>query len=190
MMGVDNPSFQPPINGGGSSSTSSSLSSTGGTAPGMLDGGVVFSPPAATPWYVRLSWALATVASVAAPVVTIVFFATLWHGGHLGMGNINVHVLNLVFVVFDHVVSARPVRLVHAAYVLVYGTCYLVFNYTIYVTKGVIVYPILDWGKNPGGAVATGLILCLVGIPLVQLFYYGLYRLKCWICVQLFNAEV
>ena len=145
---------------------------------------------ATTPVVLRLSWALASISTVAAPVVTIVFFATLWHGGHLGMGNIRVHVLNMVFAVFDHVISARPVRLVHSLYVLVYGIIYLVFNGTLYATKGIIVYPILDWGRNPGGAVVTGFVLCFVGIPLIQLLYYGLYRLKCLICVTLFGAEV
>ena len=137
-----------------------------------------------TTWDLKISWLLSNIISDAAPVVTIVFFTALYpninpHPSTLSLEDTNVHALNFVFVIIDHMISARPVKLYHAVFPFVYGLGYIIFSIIYWSTDHVnhVVYPILDW-NSPGIAMATTVGLCCVAIPLLQLFFFGFYRLK------------
>ena len=111
--------------------------------------------------------------------------------GALGIHDTNTHALNLVFAFIDHVISARPVRLLHAIFVAVYGAVYILFTvvYWSFDKTNNIVYPILDYNL-PGTAIPYCVGLCVVGLPLIQLLWFGLYRFKLWLCVKLYGFEM
>ncbi|XP_059153805.1 uncharacterized protein LOC131939495 [Physella acuta] len=147
--------------------------------------------------YFKISWCLSDVVSVSAPIVTIIFFCALYPqmksttSGLLDIQNTNVHALNFVFVIIDHMISARPIRLLHCLSPLIYGAIYIVFSviYWSFDKNRHIIYPgVLDWNK-PGVAVPVALGLAVVAIPLLQLAYFGMYRAKCVIHKKLYDCS-
>lgn len=60
-----------------------------------------------------------------------------------------------------------------------FAMAYLIFNISYYYIEpygSKLIYYILDWGRNPGLAVAYSLGTLLVLIPLFALVHYGLFR--------------
>ena len=161
-------------------SEAASPSSTGGETP--------------LKWHFKLSWLISNIACASAPVVTIIYFAALYNPDEpesaMNIHNTNVHALNLVFVLIDHLLAARPVRLLHLLYALLWGALYIVFNVVYWSNDRVnnIIYDILDWNK-PGVAVGVTAGLCFIFLPLVQLLYFGLYHLKLFIYKKLHDED-
>nr|KAI8733081.1 protein rolling stone-like [Biomphalaria glabrata] len=150
-----------------------------------------------TPWYFKVSWCLSDIVSVTAPIVTIIFFTALYPSMKnkpavgLNLQDVNVHTLNLVFVVVDHVVSPRPIRLLHFVAPLIYGAIYIVFSVIYWSTDHVnnVVYKnVLDW-NYPGISSGVAIGLAVVAIPLLQLSFFALYQLKCVIYRQLYDCS-
>ena len=135
------------------------------------------------PWYIQVYWFLANVIQVFALVVTIIYFGALYPSqdtGHIPFFNINVHGISSVMLVIDMAVCARPVRLLHFPYPALYGTVYVIFSVIFWSQDHAnnVLYPnVLDW-NHPG--ISTGVVcgLAVVGIPLLQLFNFGLYKLR------------
>ncbi|XP_005110223.1 uncharacterized protein LOC101863547 [Aplysia californica] len=149
-----------------------------------------------TAWYFKLSWVLSNFITCAAPVVTIIFFVAIYpkqnkNESSVGLQDLNVHALNFVFVVVDHLISARPVRLLHAYLPIIYGLVYIIFSVIYWSTdhKNHVVYEILDWNK-PGIAFAVTVGLAVVAIPLLQFAFFGLYRLKLYICKKVHGYDL
>ena len=133
-----------------------------------------------THWYFKVSWVLASVISPAAPIVTTVFFTSIYQGGaSIGIGDVNVHLLNLVFVFVDFVLSARPVRLLHCYLPFGYASLYLVFTAIYWCVTGDHVYDILNLDCPVTFTIWTfALGVATLGL---QLLYVGLYQMKLYI---------
>lgn len=144
------------------------------------------------PCYMKLSWFLFSVATPAALIVSTVFFAGVFprlHRDHLNVVDINMHVMNTVLVILEFTLSAFPVRLLHAVYVFLYGLVYVIFSVIYWAfDHSNVMYPgVLDWNAPATTAVVL-VVLTFVGIPLLQLFLFGVYQLRryvCTCCVQL-----
>ncbi|CAL1531498.1 unnamed protein product [Lymnaea stagnalis] len=150
-----------------------------------------------TPFYFQISWCLSDIVSASAPIVTVIFFTALYPlvkdrpAEGLDLQNTNVHALNFVFVVIDHLISPRPIRLLHFAAPLIYGCVYIIFSVIYWSTDHVnhVIYPgVLDW-NYPGVAVGVSLGLAVVAIPLLQLSFFALYQLKSWIHKRLYDCS-
>lgn len=143
------------------------------------------------PWYFQLCWLISIVAHHFTVVVTIVYFTALFpfmgiQG--IAVNDINMHGISTVLVLIDVAVSARPVRILHAIYPTVYGIAYAVFN-VIYWSQDTVhnvVYNIMDW-NNPGLAAGVVAALAFVGVPLIQLLHFGLYRLRLFLYDRIYN---
>ena len=140
--------------------------------------------PHPTPWHLQLSWVLANLSSMAAPVVTTIYFLfiypTMPQEEGLNIYDINIHVMNLVLILFDNSLSARPVRLLHIYQPILYGLVYMVFNIAYFFLEPPplnLIYPIFDWSQ-PLSADGASLALSLIGMPVLQMAFFGFYRLK------------
>ena len=94
--------------------------------------------------------------------------------------DINIHGINTVIMIIDNFISAIPIRIMHVIYPGIYGLIYIVFSLIYYAfdPKNNIPYPgILDWSK-PGITIPVILIVIGVLMPLLQLAWYGWYRLR------------
>uniref|UniRef100_A0A2C9LXY5 Uncharacterized protein n=1 Tax=Biomphalaria glabrata TaxID=6526 RepID=A0A2C9LXY5_BIOGL len=106
-------------------------------------------------------------------------------------GTVFVAALFALFVVVDHVVSPRPIRLLHFVAPLIYGAIYIVFSAIYWSTDHVnnVVYKnVLDW-NYPGISSGVAIGLAVVAIPLLQLSFFALYQLKCVIYRQLYDCS-
>ena len=148
-----------------------------------------------TSWYMKVTWFLADVIYVFAIIVTVVYFTALFPNigateGSFFIHDLNVHAFNTVQILIDIAIVARPVRLLHVLYPLLYGVIYVIFS-IIYWSKDKennVLYPnILDWNK-PGTTILFMILLTLLGLPVLQLMLFGLYRLRLYIYKRLYET--
>ncbi|GFN88949.1 protein rolling stone-like [Plakobranchus ocellatus] len=140
-------------------------------------------------WYFVVSWILSDIITPAAFVVSIVFFGALYRGGPLDVYNINTHALNSVFVSIDHLVCARPIKLLHIIAPLAFNAIYIVFNLVYWTFDRVehVIYPgVIDWNE-PGLSLRSIALMSFILFPLVMIFWFLLYRLKLWLSFKLYD---
>ncbi|XP_046568099.1 uncharacterized protein LOC124276516 [Haliotis rubra] len=134
------------------------------------------------PWYSKISWILSNILSSFAIIVTAIFFGVLYTPtAGISLEDLNVHALNTVFIVVDNFISARPVRLLHVIYPVLYGIVYVLFSLIFWaVDHRNVIYPIvLDW-NNVG--LTLGVTSGIVVLTFVlHSFQFGLYRLKLFV---------
>ncbi|CAH1772665.1 unnamed protein product [Owenia fusiformis] len=145
------------------------------------------------PWYMIISWILYDVILVFSIIVTGIYFGAV-HDPKDGLDhyNFNRHGLNTVLMVIDFVISGTPIRILHMIYPMIYGFIYIIFNviYWSFDKKNNIVYSILNYNpKTLPVAVGVILGLLIVGIPLLTIIFYGLFRLKRWIYFKIYKKD-
>ncbi|CAE1177825.1 unnamed protein product [Acanthosepion pharaonis] len=98
--------------------------------------------------------------------------------------DISVHGINSVLVIFEMIVSAYPVRLLHALYTIIFGLLYIIFT-LIYWSQAplenIIYRGMLDWNR-PKNALILSFVLLFLVVPFLQTFFFLLYkcRLRCY----------
>ena len=147
-----------------------------------------------TTWYMKLTWFLSTIVYVFGIIVTIVYFSALFPYIGVTKGfihDLDVHAFNTLQIFIDMAIIARPLRLLHAIYPLIYGAIYLIFSviYWSQDKKNNVLYPgVLDWNQ-PG---RTGLnmgLLAVLGIPLLQLILFGIFRLRLYVYKRVYGID-
>ncbi|KAK6176188.1 hypothetical protein SNE40_014518 [Patella caerulea] len=145
-----------------------------------------------TPWYSKISWILANIISVWAVIVSLIYYIALFpSNGVLLFHDVNVHLMNSVIVLIDTALCARPVRILHVIYPVIYGLTYLVFSLIYWSMDPVnnVLYPVvLDWNNAPI-TLGVGSGLLIVVIPSLQMMFFGLYRLKLYIFKKIYKHE-
>ena len=92
--------------------------------------------------------------------------------------------MNSMIMIIDIFITAVPVRWLHFFHAFIYGVIYLIFSVIYWAAGGTdpagnpFIYPVLDWGGNPGQAAGLSVGLAVIGLPLFHTFVYGLYRLR------------
>lgn len=137
------------------------------------------------PWYFKMVWVLFSIASVGSVLVTLVFFIFLWplfNTSSIGMMNLQLHGINSLIIGVEVVLSAVPCRLYHFVYALLYGITYLIFSAIFYGAGNTEpIYPgVLDWRK-PGQTTIFCLILGFIGMPILQSFFFLVYKIRMFI---------
>lgn len=134
-------------------------------------------------WLYKLTWCLADIVYVFGIIVSLVYYIFLFPSTGITKGfclDLHMHAFNSLQIFIDVAIVARPVRLLHFIYPLLYGFCYLIFNVIFweYDRKNNVLYPdVLDW-NNTGTTMKTVALLACLGIPFLQVFHFGLYRLR------------
>ncbi|XP_033746535.1 uncharacterized protein LOC117331766 [Pecten maximus] len=130
----------------------------------------------------KFSWFLSALAQHFSIFVTLLYFSAVFPFLKVKSGlvnDINLHAVNSFIVLLDLAVSARPVRLLHVLYPVIYGCAYAVFSvvYWTFDKELNVLYAILDWNSP---ALTLGVIAgaLLIVVPLIQCMLYGLYRLR------------
>ena len=139
-----------------------------------------------TRWYMKISWFLYETISLSAVIVTVVYFVAIYPqlDGTNSFEDISVHGINTVLVVFEMIVAAFPVRLLHGIYTIIFGLLYIIFSLIYWSQapyKNIIYFDMLDWNR-PNNAVILVCVLLLVVIPFLQTVVFLLYkcRLRCY----------
>lgn len=138
-------------------------------------------------WYSRFVWILYNVISSSALMVTLMFFVFIWPDMKSSTGgideiNLQLHGINTVIIVLEHLLSAVPVRLLHCVYPIIFGLVYVIFS-AIYwgVNHDNVMYPgVLDW-NSPSKTVGILFLVALVVIPFFHIAFFILHKLKLYI---------
>ena len=141
---------------------------------------------------VQAYWVLGTIIQVFALIVSVVYFGALYQGGgKVWFYNLNMHAFNSVMIVIDIAVCARPVRILHMLYPLVYGFIYVIFSVVYWSQdpeENVLYENVLDWNK-PGVSSGVVIGLTFVGVPLLQIAQFGIYRLRLYLFEKMYNES-
>ena len=134
------------------------------------------------PWYFKLVWVLMNMASAGAVMVTVVFFVFLWpqfDESGIDMMNLQLHGINSVIIIIEHLLTGLPVRLLHMIYPILYGLTYLIFSAIFYgAGNSEPIYPkVLDW-SHAGQTMLMVLLVGFVFIPLLQIIFYIIYKIR------------
>ena len=144
---------------------------------------VEFEMPFCPPWYICVVWVLFNIVSTAALMVTIVFFLFLFpmfsDYPNIDLENLQVHLLNSVIIVIEHLVSGIPCRLLHVIWPFLYGIIYMSFSIIYWAgDHSRVMYPnILDWNQA-GTTVGYVLMIGFVIIPSLHGIYFVLHKAK------------
>lgn len=132
------------------------------------------------------------IAAINSMIVTVGYWGALAGyfsaGKNLAFGNIFSHLLNGLVMLLEAWVTPFPVRILHVVYSELYGLLYIAQSVIYFLVDGTVFYYFLDY-SNPG--LATGSIFGVIFVlqPLVQLAYYGIYRLREWSLTKCFPTE-
>lgn len=137
-------------------------------------------------WLNKLVWILYNIASSGSIVVTLGFWILLYPYLHITgfdlIINIQLHGITSVIIMLEICVTAVPIRLPHFWFTLAYGTLYYIFSGIYYaVDHKHVLYPdIIDWNK-PGNTMLVYVLAAFIVLPLIQLFLFGIYKLRLFI---------
>lgn len=143
-----------------------------------------------TTCYDKLTWLLFLIGTESAFLTVLLFWTLIGNNadGELSVSvNVHVHILNGVVALLEVWVTGIPIHLLHFIYMLLFAGTYGIFTGVYYGVNGTgynnerYIYPILDYGSQPGIAVGTFLITALVVCPLVHVVFYVQYRLRHWL---------
>ncbi|XP_033745877.1 protein rolling stone-like [Pecten maximus] len=149
------------------------------------------------PAYFKLVWILFNIASSCSIMVTLVFFIFLWpqmdtNNEPIDLDNLQLHGINSVIVFVECLLTAAPVHLLHYVYPLIYGIVYIIFTAIFYGAgnKDPIYPNVLDWNSDKVGQ--TMIMVVVVGfviLPLLQLFFFIIYKVKMWLFSWVSSVE-
>lgn len=145
------------------------------------------------PWFLKLTWLLGNVVQVFEIIVTVIYFSLLFpnmeNRGFL-FNDLNMHVVNTLFVLIDFCIGARPVHILHFIHPAIYGLAYIIFSVIFWVQNHEknIIYSVLDW-NSPGFAVGLICVLAFVIIPTMQIVYFGLYHLRLRVFTKIYKTS-
>ncbi|XP_071174422.1 protein rolling stone-like isoform X1 [Mytilus edulis] len=142
----------------------------------------------------KLQWVLQNLGYNSAIVVTISYWSFIAFLDHTAILMTDMsrlkHTLNTVFVIFDLMISATPIRILHMFIPVMLGSIYSLFNALYFLNNGTILegrhyaYNVLNW-DHPQEAIIT-CMLCMIESVLSQIILYELYKFRRWIYSKTF----
>ena len=127
-----------------------------------------------TPWYLKIGWLIYIIVAPLPIIVTIVYWGFVF-GPSFQVTAINIHLhgIQTIIGIIDILVSRIPFQILHIPYSIIFISCYAVFLGIYYAAGGTnpvdemrYVYPVLDYGANPGSAAGLTIALVVSHIPL------------------------
>jgi len=97
--------------------------------------------------------------------------------GLLSYSYINDHGVLWILLLIDLSFNTIPIRILHVVYSILICVAYAVVTVVYNFAANETVYPVLDWKKKAGWSIAY-MIGAVILVFIVQLVFYGLYRLK------------
>ncbi|XP_071944328.1 protein rolling stone-like [Antedon mediterranea] len=147
------------------------------------------------PFKYKLQWFLFYISANFSIIVTVVYWAALYSDDSDSLFiDLNVHTLTSLIGILETFLSATPVRLIHVAYPLWYGTIYLFFTVIYWVAGGTdingntYIYPIIDYENEPVTAVLS-ILGCVAGAFVCQVLLWLIYNLRLKIASKLIIGE-
>ena len=150
-------------------------------------------------WQEKIHWALFTLGTEFAVGISILFWILFYDPEAkdfiFSPISLHMHLINGVFALVELWVTGIPIHLLHVVYIMLFGCTYVAFTVLYYAFNGTdaagnhYIYPILDYGANPGGA--TGLVIgCILGyLTAIHLLFYVQYLARQWITDHIYSRR-
>ncbi|KAK3611313.1 hypothetical protein CHS0354_015730 [Potamilus streckersoni] len=126
-------------------------------------------------WYTRIEWVLYNVINTAAIFVTILFWTLLPPNNQYS--SINKHVINMVFVVTNMCIMAKPIRLLHFYQPMSFCFIYVIFSIIFQKSGGGAIYEPLNW-DIPEKTSWFVVVLLLIGVPFIHSICFLIFKLR------------
>ena len=140
-------------------------------------------------WYQKVQWVL-FVMGVPVQICIMVLYWTLLSSQdphRESPENYHLHLLGGLVGLLDIFVSGIVLSIYHLYWGILYGCTYSVFTGIYYAANGTniggdrYIYPILDYGRNPGISAGIVLATSFVVVPLIYLFAYAISAGRRWL---------
>nr|XP_022301875.1 protein rolling stone-like [Crassostrea virginica] len=130
------------------------------------------------PWYLKTQWVLFNVSTVAALVITVLYYALLTPVSTAN--SILTHAINSVYAVAGLIVCAKPVRILHVYQPVLFSVIYCIFSLIYQMAGGGLIYEILDWDKMPG-TILIALGTAFIMVPTMHMVVFTIYKLRVFV---------
>ncbi|XP_002163736.3 uncharacterized protein LOC100206519 [Hydra vulgaris] len=136
------------------------------------------------PTIYKVHWFFSALTLNMSLIVTLVYWLLLFRTDRLPTPlawflNIDRHLIMLVWVIIDHVITKIPIRVLHFVYPSTLFLLYNIFNIVYTKLTKIIIYPIVNIDKEPVMTVGLVLAASFLCVPIVQVFlYWIIYRLR------------
>lgn len=138
-----------------------------------------------------IHWAAALV-GLQYPVAITILFWTFFNDPSiqeqtLSISSIHVHMLNGIIAFFDTWITGVPFRILHFVYTLLFGCTYVVFSGLYFAGGGTdvgnksYIYPVLDYGGNPGLAAGVAIGCGLLFTTALHFTFYFMFLARYWL---------
>ena len=97
--------------------------------------------------------------------------------------DIEMHLINSIYVIINVCVTGMPVRLLHVWFSVLFALVYSLFSLFYFLAGGTnhngnpYIYPAIDW-RNAGSTALYCVIVTFVEVPVIQSVLFGLHKLK------------
>ncbi|KAK6192685.1 hypothetical protein SNE40_004115 [Patella caerulea] len=131
------------------------------------------------PWYLVMVWTLFEIMSPMAITVTLFYWITVFPSNNDPVGNSDIllHIMNTVVVLFEHSVTALPIRLLHVVYPLIFALVYIIFTVIYWTGDNTrVLYPALDWNEP---TIAIAYVFAAAAVVVAShLMLFAIYKLR------------
>ncbi len=138
-----------------------------------------------------IHWATALI-GLQYPVAITILFWTFFNDPSiqeqtLSVSSIHVHTLNGIIAFLDTWITGVPFRIVHVIYGVLFGAAYIVFSGLYYAAGGTdvgnnrYIYPVLDYGGNPGLAAGVAVGCGLLFTTVLHFIFYSMFLVRYWL---------
>jgi len=140
----------------------------------------------ATPWFVSVTWFLGANMLVITLTVFVLYWVLVYDGGSVAALTVVTHGGNFALALVDFTWSRRPFNLAHVWVPFVFAIAYAVFTLIYYLAGGTnedgvspYIYSAINWAADPSGTGSLLGLLVLVGVPVMHVAFYVIYRICC-----------
>ena len=89
------------------------------------------------------------------------------------------HGINLILIMIEFTFNSHPVRFLHFIYTALFLLMYIIYNLIYWSESNRLIYgDVLNYGKYPGFVVALIASTVFLVLPIIQLLWYGAFRLR------------
>ena len=131
-------------------------------------------------WYQMIHWLFYTIGNESAIFVCFLYWCFIYRGGNITGVNANTHLVNGLLAFVDLWISGTPVNFLHCVYLMIFGAIYSTFSGIYFVLTGEVIYYVLDYRENAGGAVGLYLALIFLLLPAIHSLIFAIYLCKQW----------
>lgn len=146
-------------------------------------------------WYLQLDWILYNLTACISILVTLTYWTLLYNGKGTNAVDLNLHAIQSVYVIFDVMFSAMPIRLQHFWLTSLASIIYGSFTIIYWAAGGTgaknspYIYPVLDYDEKPGMAVGLIVLFIFVLAPFGQMILTILVCFRNWCHKKCFRVS-